>query len=266
MSKSDNKASAEAQAPKTCFVIGPIGAEGSDIRRKADFLLKGIIQPATAECGFDIRVTRADQIADPGLITEQIIEALLDSDLVIADLSDHNPNAFYELAVRHSTDKATVHMFPAGLSIPFDIKDYRAVPFDITDIDKLNTAKSSLLEAIKVALSPNFKASSPISRALSAKKLRASADPVELVIATQGAALEAANARLDRLERLDQERTNKASLASFFDRRADSLLRPDSEANVHSARALSEKARREALTPAELNALLEKIAGIKSSK
>ncbi len=261
MSKSDSKAAAEAQAPKTCFVIGPIGAEGSDIRRKADFLLKGIIQPATAECGFDIRVTRADQIADPGLITEQIIEALLDSDLVIADLSDHNPNAFYELAVRHSTDKATIHMFPAGLSIPFDIKDYRAVPFDITDIDKLNAAKIALSEAIKVALSPNFKAPNPISRALSAKKLRASADPVERVIATQGAALEAANARLDRLERLEQEKASKASLATFFERTVDAASRPEAEINVHSARALSEESRRRSLTLADAIKFLNKASG-----
>lgn len=265
MSKSDKEAPAEAKTQRTCFVIGPIGAEGSDVRRKADFLLKGIIQPATAECGIDIKVTRADQIADPGLITEQIIEALLDSDLVIADLSDHNPNAFYELAVRHSTDKATIHMFPAGLSIPFDIKDYRAVSFDITDIDKLNTAKSALLEAIKVALSPKFKASSPISRALSAKKLRASADPVERVIATQGAALEAANARLDRLERIEQERNSKASLATMLERRVDSVSRP-ADTSVHSARALNDVLSPPVITAEQIEALRKRLNLIKHSK
>lgn len=198
----DDKKPAKDAAPakKMCFVIGPIGTEGEEPRRKADFLLKGIILPAAKECGFDIEVTRADQIADPGLITEQIIEAVLDSDLVIADLSDQNPNAFYELAVRHSTDKPTIHMFPVGQPIPFDIKDYRAVPFDITNIDKLLSAKSALAESMKIALAPGFKTSNPISKALGEKKLRASADPRDTVIAELASDLRAVSERLRYLE------------------------------------------------------------------
>jgi hypothetical protein len=200
MSDAKKEPANEASAKKTCFVIGPIGADGGESRRKADFLLKGIILPAAAACGHEVEVTRADKIADPGLITEQIIEAVLDSDLVIADLSDQNPNAFYELAVRHSTDKPTIHMYPVGQSIPFDIKDYRAVSFDITDIDKLLVAENALAESMKVALSPGFKSSNPISRALRAKNLRASADPRDTVIADLSSKFDILSARLMSLE------------------------------------------------------------------
>jgi hypothetical protein len=201
MAEPDKKPAKDAApAKKTCFVIGPIGAEGSESRRKADFLLKGIILPAAAECGVGLDVRRADQIADPGLITEQIIEAVLDSDLVIADLSDQNPNAFYELAVRHSTDKPTIHMFPVGQTIPFDIQPYRAVSFDITDIDKLEAARAALAESMKVALAPGFKASNPISSALLAKKLRASADPRDALVTNLSEELRAVSERLRYLE------------------------------------------------------------------
>jgi len=49
----------------TCFVIVPIGDEGSDIRRHADWLLDGIINPALERVGLTPG-GRADKIATPG--------------------------------------------------------------------------------------------------------------------------------------------------------------------------------------------------------
>jgi hypothetical protein len=46
-------------------------------------------------------VQRADEIKAPGDINSQIINRLMDAELVIADMSMHNANAFYELAIRH---------------------------------------------------------------------------------------------------------------------------------------------------------------------
>jgi hypothetical protein len=85
---------------KLCFVVGPIGDEGSEIRNHADWLLNGIIQPVLA--GFpEFRVKRADQDARPGLIDVHMINDILDAELVIADLSFLNPNVFYEISIRH---------------------------------------------------------------------------------------------------------------------------------------------------------------------
>jgi len=47
-------------------------------------------------------VIRADKISEPGIITTQIIGHIVDAELVIADLTDKNPNVFYELAIRHA--------------------------------------------------------------------------------------------------------------------------------------------------------------------
>ena len=57
----------------------------------------------------------------PGLITAQVIQNLVEWELVIADLSEHNPNVFYELAVRHALKKPIVQLIQAGQKIPFDV-------------------------------------------------------------------------------------------------------------------------------------------------
>src|SRR3546814_12011024 len=107
---------------KTCFVIGPSGGSESETRNSADWFLAHI--KSTAEC-FGYTVVRADKIATPGLISDQIINELCEADLVIADLSEHNANAFYELAIRHTTGKPVIHMIHVDYHIPFRSEERR---------------------------------------------------------------------------------------------------------------------------------------------
>ncbi|GEO41673.1 hypothetical protein SAE02_58210 [Skermanella aerolata] len=75
-----------------CFVIGPIGEEGSDFRQHADDLFDLIIKPVVESTEFGYRADRADKIRKPGHITNQIIKMIKEADLVVADLSHRNPN------------------------------------------------------------------------------------------------------------------------------------------------------------------------------
>lgn len=84
---------------RICFYISPIGEEGMEHRQHADLFLGSIVEPSLEE--FGLSVVRADKIGKPGMTTAQIIEHILRSKLVIADLSYHNPNVFYELCLRH---------------------------------------------------------------------------------------------------------------------------------------------------------------------
>src|SRR6516164_22899 len=114
---------------KLCFVVSPIGSEDSPQRIHADWVLEEIIEPVMAE--FDgFQVTRADKMVVPGLIDAQVIEALLSAELVIADLSFLNPNAFYEIGIRHMAQKPIIHMQLTSEDVPFDISLYRAIKFD----------------------------------------------------------------------------------------------------------------------------------------
>jgi hypothetical protein len=114
---------------RRCFVISPIGQTGTQIRENADAVLEYIIEPALREMG--IEAVRADKLAEPGQITEQMIAAIMGYDLCIADLSGHNPNVFYELALAQAAERPVVLLKLAGEAIPFDVKDYRVIEYDL---------------------------------------------------------------------------------------------------------------------------------------
>lgn len=134
---------------KTCFFIAPIGKAGSEMREWSDEILKHIVTPAVRTLGYQ-KPERADEISSPGLITTQIIKRLVESDLVIADLTSHNPNVFYELAIRHVVQGPIVHLIREGEEIPFDLKNVRTI-FVSTDVAKSKIAIKQLREQVKAA-------------------------------------------------------------------------------------------------------------------
>src|SRR5258708_996394 len=151
--------------PKTCFVVGPIGDDGSPTRGHADWLLDEIITPVFAEHFKDFEVIRSDKIAQPGMIDSQVINHLLDADLVIADLSLLNANAFYEIGLRHMERKPIIHMFRAGEIIPFDVKPYRAIPFAFEHPRQRFEARDQLKQAVEAVLAPGYQVENPVTRA-----------------------------------------------------------------------------------------------------
>ena len=60
-----------------------------------------------------------------GNIIDAIIRDLIHADVVVAVLTDHNPNVLYELAIRHSlAEGSSVMLLEKGQVIPFDLKVY----------------------------------------------------------------------------------------------------------------------------------------------
>lgn len=116
----------------TCFYITPIGEDGSEQRKHADLFMGSIVEPALNKLG--LKVVRSDTINSAGMITSQIIEHLFRAKLVIADLSFHNPNVFYELSFRHSLGKPVIHLIRSCDSIPFDIHSFRTIKIDDSSI------------------------------------------------------------------------------------------------------------------------------------
>lgn len=140
---------------KTCFVIAPIGKEGTEQRKHSDMILESFIRRALEQT--QLEVVRADKIGDPGMISEQVINYLLHSGLVIADLSFHNPNVFYELAIRHMIGKPTVHLIRKADPIPFDLKDFRTIEIDTGEtydlVAKLDTYRAEIANHVRIATS-----------------------------------------------------------------------------------------------------------------
>jgi hypothetical protein len=129
-----------------CFVIAPIGKDGSETRKKSDNVLKYIVEKALED---KYEVKRADDIRQPGTVTVQIIEQLLEAPLVVADLSDWNANVYYELAIRHAAKKPVVHLITKGQEAPFDVSQMRYVSYDITDPGSVDNAKQELRDHVQ---------------------------------------------------------------------------------------------------------------------
>jgi hypothetical protein len=126
---------ADGDFANLCFFIAPIGLEGEEERKHSDMMLEAFIEKAIKDTG--LSVVRADKITTPGMISNQVIEHLLKAKVVVADLSFHNPNVFYELAIRHMTGLPTVHIIRSKDRIPFDIANFRTVTIDTSDMYEL---------------------------------------------------------------------------------------------------------------------------------
>ncbi len=168
---------------KRCFVIGPIGTKGSPERKDADWLLRGIIEPVLTNDPFNYLVQRSDKIAEPGNISDQVIEAVMNADLAIADLTGANANAFYELAIRHMARKPVIHVAPEEQKLPFDIKDYRAIFYSREEYSDFEKAKADLAEQVEAIENPDYQPSNPITKALGVIELERSGEPLEKLFA-----------------------------------------------------------------------------------
>ena len=145
--------------PIRCFVIGPIGDRNAPIGspdrvvyEEALEIFEKIVRPACEALGMD--PVRANKISKAGEITEQIFQRLRDDAVVIADVTDANPNVMYELGLRHSRDLLTVPIGEQG-RLPFDISVIRTVRFkreEYSMIEARNELQEILESGLAVAL------------------------------------------------------------------------------------------------------------------
>lgn len=166
---------------KECFVISPIGQAGSETRERSDLILNHIITPAVSQFGYT--PVRADNIDRPGLITSQVIQYVLDAPLVIADLTGHNPNVFYELAIRHVTGKPFIQIIQDGDTIPFDIGPMRTINVTHTHLGLAADAIENIKAQIESLEQNPLDVETPITTSVDLQRLRSSEVPQERSLA-----------------------------------------------------------------------------------
>lgn len=153
---------------KVCFYVTPIGEDDSDQRQHSDLFLESIVAPALDDLEeFDLTIVRADQIGKPGMISAQIIEHIANAALVIADLSFHNPNVFYEVGLRHAARLPIVQIIRESDRIPFDLDQLRTIRIDTSSIyslvPRLETYRSQIANQVRRALADDADVDNPLT-------------------------------------------------------------------------------------------------------
>jgi hypothetical protein len=117
--------------------------------------------------------------------------------LAIADLSGANPNAFYEIGIRHMAQKPIIHMQLASEKTPFDVSLYRAIKFSLAKPRDLDAAREALKKHIEAVHADGYQVENPVTNARGAVKLQEHATPEQQVLLQQ---LESVNRRLAQIE------------------------------------------------------------------
>jgi len=113
-----------------CFYSSPIGPAGSDRRAHADMLQESLVKPAIAAVDPRMTVVRSDELPSSS-ITASVVEHVVNSRLLIADLSFHNPNVFYEVGMRHGHKRPIVLISRDKDPIPANISDRRVIKVNV---------------------------------------------------------------------------------------------------------------------------------------
>lgn len=154
------KKASELKTKKTCFVVTPIGKPESDIRRHIDGIINIAIEPAL---GSEFSIEAAHTYFNSTSITKQVYQKLYECDLVIANLTELNPNVMYELGIRFCFGKPTILIAKKDTKLPFDINEQRTFFYKDDALGMLELKES--LEKIKETLTTD-KIESPIHDAL----------------------------------------------------------------------------------------------------
>jgi hypothetical protein len=72
-----------------------------------------------------LQIARADDFFTANTIMADIWNAICDAQLVIADCTGRNPNAFYEIGLAHTIEKQVVLITQKKTDVPFDVKHHK---------------------------------------------------------------------------------------------------------------------------------------------
>jgi hypothetical protein len=144
------------------FIVRPFGIkEGINF----DAVEKDLVQPALAAC--DIQGSTTGPFLQAGNIREDMFQQLLVADVVVADISIHNANVFYELGIRHALQPSRTFLLRAkSLKDPKDRGPQDQVPFDLsTDryLEYDSTAPKEKVEVLVEALKQTLASERPDS-------------------------------------------------------------------------------------------------------
>ena len=145
-------------SPKRCFVVMGFGIKTDfatgrklDLNKSYRLLIKPVVEEKGLSC------VRADEIPHSGSIDVRMYQELLKADVVIADISTANVNAFYELGIRHALrPRSTIVISEDKLTYPFDLNHVKITSYthlgDAIDYEEVERFRRKLGETIDAVL------------------------------------------------------------------------------------------------------------------
>lgn len=118
-----------------------------------------LITEGLESAGYSVK--RADDIKSQNNIIGDIIEGIVLSELVVADLTGANPNVYYELGIAHALNKKVILLTQQIDDLPFDLRSYRVVSYSV-HFAKMNQAKKELSELATEAFNNNLPFGNPV--------------------------------------------------------------------------------------------------------
>lgn len=133
---------------RNCFIIGPMRdahlKEEARLERLAREVIRPLLNKLAEDTGLSYLVQTPYDLGG-GNIMNDVIYAIDRADLVIADLTDSNPNVFYELGICHSLGRACLAVMESRQTkVEFDVSAYRVFKLDL---DEANYAEAQLILA-----------------------------------------------------------------------------------------------------------------------
>lgn len=107
--------------------------------------------------------TNAGDMNNQRNILKDIVLGIESADIVVADLTDLNPNVMYELGIAHTMNKRTIHIIQDIGQLPFDMSSYRVVPYGGMDFDKVDELIRELKNGLDGVANGNIKCGNPVA-------------------------------------------------------------------------------------------------------
>jgi hypothetical protein len=145
-----------------CFVIMPFSTttEQHDKRYWTN-MFKNYISPSVTALGYEC--VRSE--AKPQSIVEGIVNDLFNSAVVLAILTDNNPNVWYELGIRHSLSRGTIMAIERPNRVPFDVAHFGYIQYDRQRRDLFQSDLDKFFATIEGSVTPD----SPVKEYLSSR-------------------------------------------------------------------------------------------------
>jgi hypothetical protein len=123
-----------------CFVMMPFGGW-------FDRYYQEIYIPAVKDAGLE--PIRADELFSTGSVVEQIWEQISKAKVLLADLTDKNPNVFYELGLSHAAFKPVVFTSARVDDVPFDLRHLRVIIYETREPEWAQKLRKHITEYLR---------------------------------------------------------------------------------------------------------------------